>query len=249
MARLKGKTAVITGGSSGIGLATATLFIQEGAEVLITGRDQTRLDGAIAQLGSSATSLRCDQSQLADLDQLAATVAKQWGSLDILFINAGISEPCPSWQETASHFDLQININLKGPFFAVQKLLPMLQEGSSIIVNTSCLNQIAMEGMAVYSATKAGLRALVRIWALELASRKIRVNAIAPGPVETPIFNKLGLSPEQFEAMMAGVRARVPMHRYAQPEELAKAALFLASDEASFILGEELVVDGGMSIL
>lgn len=249
MGRLTGKTAVITGGTTGIGLATAALFVNEGAQVIITGQDQGRVEKAIERLGSKAKGVRADQSALVDLDQLVNQVKEQFGSLDILFLNAGVTMPAATPDETESQFDTQVAINLKGPFFVMQKLAPLLHEGGSVIANTSCLDQMGMPGMAVYSATKAGLRSLVRTWATELLDRKIRVNAIAPGPVNTPIYSKLGFPSEAVQAMATDIQAKVPLGRFGNPDEIAKAVLFLASDDSSFVLGEELVVDGGWAAL
>jgi NAD(P)-dependent dehydrogenase (short-subunit alcohol dehydrogenase family) len=249
MGRLQDKTAVVTGGTSGIGLATATLFINEGAKVIVTGQDRDRVEQTVGQLGSTAIGIEADQTSLADLDNLAAEVKKFFGKLDILFLNAGVTLPAATIDEYESHFETQVAINLKGPFFITQKLAPLMAEGASIVANTTCLDQMGMPGMAVYSATKAGLRSLVRTWAAEFLDRKIRVNAIAPGPINTPIYNKLGLPPEALQAMATDLQAKVPMRRFGNPDEIAKAVLFLASDDSSFMLGEELVVDGGWANL
>ena len=245
MTRLQGKTAVITGGTTGIGFATAALFLQAGAKVLITGQDEARLADAVAQLGNGVIGVQSNQRSLTDLDRLRSEVQAQFGQLDILFLNAGVTMPATTTDETEQHFETQIAINLKGPFFTVQKLVPLMREGGSIIANTSCLDQLGMPGMAVYSATKAGLRSLVRTWAAEFLDRKIRVNAVAPGPINTPIYGKLGFSPEALQTMAVEVQAKVPLNRFGDADEIAKAVLFLASDDSSFVLGEELVVDGG----
>jgi NAD(P)-dependent dehydrogenase (short-subunit alcohol dehydrogenase family) len=245
MGRLTGKTAVITGGTTGIGFATATLLIDEGARVVITGQDEGRIEEAVKQLGSEAIGIRANQTVLADLDQLVNQVKKRFNNLDILFLNAGVTMPAATLDEDENHFETQVAINLKGPFFVVQKFAPLMQEGGAIIANTTCLNQLGMPGMAIYSATKAGLRSLVRTWAAEFLDRGIRVNAVAPGPINTPIYGKLGFSPEALQTMATGVQAKVPLGRFGNPDEIAKAVLFLASNDSSFVLGEELVVDGG----
>lgn len=249
MTRLSGKTALITGGTSGIGLATAEQFVKEGAEVMITGQNAERLELAIAKIGNGATGIQSNQANTADLALLPERVKERFGRLDILFLNAGVVMPAGSADENENHFDEQIAINLKAPFFIMQQLLPLMGEGSSVIANTTCLDQMGMPGMAVYSASKAGLRSLVRTWAAEFVGRKIRVNAIAPGPVNTPIYRKLGFPDEALQAMAMDIQSKVPMGRFGNPEEIAKVVLFLASDESSYMLGEEIVVDGGWTAL
>jgi NAD(P)-dependent dehydrogenase (short-subunit alcohol dehydrogenase family) len=247
MSKLEGKVAVITGGSSGIGLATAQQFASEGAHVFITGRRQTELDAAVKQIGENATAIQGDVSNLEDLDRLYATVKQKQGRIDILFANAGGGEFAPLGSITEEHFDKLFNGNVKGLLFTVQKALPLLQDGGSIILNASIAGSKGIEGFSVYSATKAAVRSFARSWTNDLKQRRIRVNAISPGPIETPIFNKLGLTEVQVDQFKTGVVSAVPMGRAGQPDEIAKAALFLASDDSSYVTGIELVVDGGMA--
>lgn len=249
MLRLNSKTAVITGGTSGIGLATAQLFIAEGAKVIITGQNETRLAEATQSLGSNAMSVRANVMNLADLDQLAEQAKTVLNEIDVLFVNAGVAKATPFKDVTEASFDEEIAINLKGVFFTVQKLEPLMKEGSSIILATTCLNQTAMAGESVYSASKAAVRSLARSFSGELLERKIRVNAVAPGPIDTPIWSKMDLSKEVMEQAAQQVIGRTPVGRFGQPEEIAKAVLFLASDDSSFMLGEEILVDGGWATL
>jgi NAD(P)-dependent dehydrogenase (short-subunit alcohol dehydrogenase family) len=249
MARLSGKTALITGGTSGIGLATAELFIIEGAEVIITGQNQERLNQAVSTIGHRAIGLLVNQTDTNDAKSIANQVKARFEALDILFLNAGVTMPAATNDESEDRFDEQMTINLKAPFFIMQTLAPLMRSGSSVIANTSCLDRMGMPGMAVYAATKAGLRSLVRTWAAEFIERKIRVNAIAPGPINTPIYDKLGFTAEALQAMATDIQSKVPMGRFGNPEEIAKAVLFLASDESSYMLGEEIIVDGGWSAL
>jgi NAD(P)-dependent dehydrogenase (short-subunit alcohol dehydrogenase family) len=249
MTRLSGKTALITGGTSGIGLATAELFVKEGAEVIITGQNQERLNQAVSAIGHRVTGLLVNQTDTNDAKSIANQVKARFEALDILFLNAGVTMPAATNDESKERFDEQMTINLKAPFFIMQNLAPLMRSGSSVIANTSCLDQMGMPGMAVYAATKAGLRSLVRSWAAEFVGRKIRVNAIAPGPINTPIYGKLGFTAEALQAMATDIQSKVPMGRFGNPEEIAKAVLFLASDESSYMLGEEIVVDGGWAAL
>jgi NAD(P)-dependent dehydrogenase (short-subunit alcohol dehydrogenase family) len=245
--KLQGKVAVITGGNSGIGLATARRFVAEGAHVFITGRRQVELDEAVAQLGRNATGVPGDVSHLADLDRLFATVEQQQGRLDVLFANAGVGAVAPLGSITEEHFDKIFTINVKGVLFTVQKALPIFTDGGSIILNASIASSKGTEGFSVYSATKAAVRSFARSWTTDLRHRKIRVNVISPGPIETPIFNKAGLTREQSEAFKAGRVAAVPLGRIGTPDEVAKAAAFLAPDDSSYVTGIELFVDGGMA--
>ena len=248
MKRLEGKVAVVTGGSSGIGLATAQRFVEEGAYVFITGRRQGELDAAVKQIGkNNVTGVQGDVSNLADLDRLYATVKEQKGRIDILFANAGIIELAPIESITESHFDKILNVNVKGLLFTVQKALMLFQDGGSIILTSSNGGSKGFEGSSVYSATKASVRSFARTWTVDLKQRKIRVNAISPGPIDTPIFSTAVLTEEQIEQTKASLVASVPMGRMGSPDEIAKAATFLASDDSSFITGIELFVDGGMT--
>jgi len=247
MTKLAGKIALITGGNSGMGLATAQLFAREGAHVIITGRRQKDLDAATASIGSKATGIAGDVSNMADLDRLFAAIKSQFGSLDIVFANAGFGELAPLGSVTEDHFDRQFTTNVKGLFFTVQKALPLLKDGSSIILNASIAASKGMEAFSVYSATKAAVRSFARGWTTDLKARRIRVNAISPGPIDTPIFGKMGLSDEQASGFKQALPSMVPLGRIGHPDDIAKAALFLASDDSSFISGIELTVDGGMA--
>lgn len=247
MSLLQGKVAVITGGNSGIGLATAKRFVDEGAFVFITGRRQAELDSAVKSIGRNIVAIRADVSNLDDLDRLYKEVATQKGKIDILFANAGIVEPVTTPQVTPEHYDRTFDINARGAYFTVQKALPLLNDGASIILNGSGAWQKGIPIYSTYSATKAALRSFVRTWTTEFAPRGIRSNMISPGPVETPIID--GQFPGNKEAA-DGLRAQfnqmIPMKRMGRPEEIAAAALFLASDESSFISGIDLPVDGGL---
>ncbi|MCU0238082.1 MAG: SDR family oxidoreductase [Pyrinomonadaceae bacterium] len=247
MSKLNGKIAVITGGSSGIGLATAQTFIKEGAKVVITGRKQETIDEALALLGENAFGVRGDVANLADLDTLFATVKEKFGGIDVLFVNAGVAFFAPLEASSEEFFDQIMNINVKGAYFTVQKALPILHDGASVVLTTSVVNQIGMENASVYSATKAALRSLARTLSAELVGRGIRVNAVSPGPIETPIFSKTGMPQEALDEFGASVIQQVPMKRMGKADEVANAVLFLASADSSFILGSEIVVGGGMS--
>jgi NAD(P)-dependent dehydrogenase (short-subunit alcohol dehydrogenase family) len=243
--KLEGKVAIITGGNSGIGFATARRFVAEGAHVFITGRRQAELDEAVAQIGKHVTGVQGDVSNLADLDRLFATVKQQKDRLDVLFANAGVGEFAPLGSISEEHFNKVFNVNVKGLLFTVQKALPIIPDGGSIILNGSIGASKGTEGLSVYSATKAAVRSFARCWTTDLRHRKIRVNVISPGPTETPIFNKAGLTREQMDEFKASLGAGVPLGRIGTPDEVAKAAVFLASDDSSYITGIELFVDGG----
>jgi NAD(P)-dependent dehydrogenase (short-subunit alcohol dehydrogenase family) len=246
MKKLEGKVAVVTGGNSGIGLATAKRFVAEGAYVFITGRRQAELDAAVKQIGSNVTGVQGDVSKLADLDRLYAAVKQQKGRLDIVFANAGGGEFAPLGAITEEHFDKTFNANVKGVLFTVQKALPLLADGSSIILNASIVSIKGMASFSVYSATKAAVRSFARSWTVDLKERKIRVNAISPGPIDTPAISGLAQNnQEQVNQLKAGLVSIIPLGRMGTPDEIAKAAVFLASDDSSFITGIELFVDGG----
>lgn len=247
MSKLKGKVAVITGGNSGIGLATAQRFAAEGAHVFITGRRQSELDDAVKLIGENVTAVQGDVSNLADLDRLYSIVKKHKGRIDILFANAGGGEFAPLGSITEEHFDKTFNINVKGLLFTVQKALPLFQDGGSIILNASIVATKGTEAFSVYSATKAAVRSFARTWTVDLKHRKIRVNAISPGPIDTPGLSGLAETEEQGEQIKAGFASTVPLGRLGTPDEIAKAAVFLASDDSSFITGIELFVDGGVA--
>ena len=244
--KLSGKIALVTGGSSGLGFATAKRFISEGAHVFITGRRQSELDAAAKELGANATAIRSDISRLTDLDQLFATIKAQRGRLDILFANAGGGAFASLEQVTEEHFDRYFGINVKGTLFTVQKALPLMSAGSAIVLNGSMVSVKGMPAFGVYAATKAALRSFARTWASDLKPRQIRVNVVAPGTIVTPGYkNELGLTDEQIAGMAAQVAATTPSGRTGTPDEIAKAVVFLASDDASYVNGIELFVDGG----
>ncbi len=244
--KLSGKIALVTGGSSGLGFATAMRFLAEGAYVFITGRRQAELDAAVKELGSNVTAIRGDISSLADLDRLFAIIKEQTGRLEGLFANAGLGEFAPLGQITEAHFDKTFGINVKGTLFTVQKGLPLMPDGAAIVMNASMVSSKGLPAFSVYAATKAALRSFARTWAVDLKDRKIRVNVISPGTVVTPAYkNELGLSDKQIEEFTAQAAAVTPLGRAGTPDEIAKAVVFLASDDSSFITGIELFVDGG----
>jgi NAD(P)-dependent dehydrogenase (short-subunit alcohol dehydrogenase family) len=245
MARLTGKVAVVTGGNSGIGLATAKRFSEEGAKVVITGRDQKTLDAAVKTIGGDVVALRSDVSKLADLDKLYKTVSEKFGKIDVLFANAGIAKFAPVTESNEALFDETFDVNVKGVYFAIQKALP-LNDGASIIINSSVVNETGAAGASVYAATKAAVRSLARTLTTELVDRNIRVNVVSPGPIQTPIFGRTGLSKEQIDGFTRDIVAKVPMKRLGKPEEVADAVLFLATPESSYITGVDINVDGGM---
>jgi NAD(P)-dependent dehydrogenase (short-subunit alcohol dehydrogenase family) len=244
-----GKVAVITGGNSGIGLATARRFVSEGAKVAILGRDPTTLETAVSELGDAAIGVAGDVQSLQDLDRFYETVKRDFGSIDLLFVNAGVAKMRPLEAVDEKHFDELFAVNVKGAYFTVQKALPLMNDGGTIVLNTSIANQLGNPTMSVYAASKAALRSLVRTFSAELVERGIRVNAISPGPIETPIYGRLDLPPEAQEEMAAAFTEQVPLKRFGAAEEVANAVLFLSSSESSFVLGHELVVDGGMTQL
>jgi NAD(P)-dependent dehydrogenase (short-subunit alcohol dehydrogenase family) len=245
--KLEGKVAVITGGNSGMGLATAKLFVREGAYVYITGRRQAELDAAVKEIGSNVTAVRGDVSDLADLDRLYATVREKHGRVDVVFANAGAGELVPITDVTEAHFDKLFDINVKGLLFTVQKALPLMPDGGSVILNGSIAGYTGSEAFSVYSATKAAVRSFARGWTNDLKGRKIRVNTLSPGPIDTPILDGLGRNQAEVEQVKAGLASKVPLGRLGNPEEIAKVALFLASDDSSFVTGIDLTVDGGMA--
>lgn len=245
MKRLKNKTAVITGGTTGIGFATAEQFIQEGARVIITGRNEARLQDAVEQLGQDAIALKADVRSPSELDTLATRVKEEFGSLDILFANAGIGYFSPLEQVDEKFYDDQFDINVKGVFFTVQKLAGLLNEGASVILNASAVNAKGVPTGSIYFATKAAVRSFARSLAAELGSRKIRVNAISPGIVRTEFQGKLDLPEEASEGFIDLVKQAAPLHREGEVTEIAKAAIFLAGDESSYMTAADLVVDGG----
>ena len=246
MRKLANKVAIVTGGSSGIGLATAQRFIADGAEVVITGRNQEALNAAVAKLGDRATGIHGDVANLKDLDRLFAQVQEQFGRVDVLFANAGIAPLAPFETVTEEDFDSLFNTNVRGLFFTIQKALPLLSKGSSVILNASVVAQSGLPTTTVYSATKAAVRSLGRTLAAELSPRGIRVNVVSPGLIETPFWGKVGLSQDEVDAFGAQVVQQTPLGRPGKPEEIAATAAFLASDDASFFTGADLVADGGL---
>lgn len=244
--RLEGKIAVITGGSSGIGLATAQLFVKEGAYVFICGRRQSELELALNQIGKNVTGVQCDVSILADLDRLYDMV-KQRGQIDVLFANAGVWEFLPLGEITEAHFDKTFKINVKGLLFTVQKALPLFRDGGSIILNSSIGGSKGVEGLSVYHATKAAIRSFARSWTVDLKSRRIRFNAISPGPIETPGLEHALQGKQDAEKLKTSFLDTIPLGRFGNPDEVARAVSFLASDDSSYITGIELCVDGGMA--
>jgi NAD(P)-dependent dehydrogenase (short-subunit alcohol dehydrogenase family) len=247
MGKLSGKVAVITGGNSGMGLATASLFVEEGAQVVITGRRKKDTEEAAKSIGKNVEAVVGDVANLADLDKLHDHIAKKYGRVDIVFANAGVGALTPFGQVTEEQFDQVFDVNVKGTFFTVQKLMDLIPDGGSIILNGSVAGSKGLEAFSAYSATKAALRSFARTWTTDLKARKIRVNVLAPGPIDTPIFGKTGMSDEQVEGFKSQMAQLVPLGRMGGVDEIAKPALFLASDDSSFITGIELSVDGGMA--
>ena len=246
MKRLEGKVAVITGGNSGIGLASAKRLQEEGARVAIAGRSQKTLEDAVRSIGNGVLALKADVSKLAEIDEIYKAVSKKLGKIDILFVNAGVAKFAPLADTSESLYDENFSTNTKGAFFTIQKALPYLNDGASIILNTSVVDSIGAVNASAYAATKAALRSLARTAAAELVGRGIRVNTVAPGPIETPIFGKTGLPQEVVDEFAKSVIDQVPMKRFGQPEEVAGVVAFLASQDASYITGVEINVDGGM---
>ena len=246
--KLSGKVALITGGSSGLGLATAKRFVAEGAYVFISGRRQGALESVVKEIGSNGTAVRADNSNLVDLDRLFAAIKEQKGRLDVLFANADLGQFRPLGQITEVHFDKTFNINVKGTLFTLQKALPLVKEGAAIVINASIASIKGMAAFGVYAASKAALRSFARTWSVDLKDRRIRVNVVSPGTVVTPGYkNELGLSDQQIEMLEAQAAADAPLGRAGTPDAIAKAVLFLASDDSSYINGIELFVDGGLS--
>jgi NAD(P)-dependent dehydrogenase (short-subunit alcohol dehydrogenase family) len=245
MNKLEGKIAVITGGSSGIGLATAKRFVTEGAYVFVTGRRQTELNVAVRDIGKNVTDVQGDVSNLADLDRLYSIVKQQKGHIDILFANAGLGEFATLEKISEAHFDKTFDVNVKGLLFTVQKAVPLFRDGGSIILNSSIAASKGVEGFSVYSASKAAVRSFARTWTVDLRHHNIRVNAISPGPIDTPAFSDLMQNEEHSRQLKKDLVSNVPLRRMGTPDEVAKVATFLASDQSSYVTGIELFVDGG----
>ncbi|GAA3520683.1 SDR family oxidoreductase [Aquimarina addita] len=247
MKKLENKVAVITGANSGIGLATAKLYLKEGAKVVLSGRRQEALDEVAKQLEGDFITVKADVSVAAENKALISAATAKYGKIDILFLNAGIAPPTPAHEVTEEHYDTLFNTNVKGPILAVKEALPNIQDGGTILFTNSIVHQKGFEGLGIYSATKGALRAYQRVLTSEVKTRGIRVNSIAPGPIDTPIYGKMGLPDDVVEEMGKGFAQQVPLGRFGTSEEIAKTALFLASEDASYINGIEIEVDGGLS--
>ena len=244
--KLESKHAAITGGNSGIGLAIARAFRNEGAEVAILGRDGATLKDAVAELGPGTVATQGDVSNLADLDRFYSEIDQAFSGLDLLVVNAGVYSASALDETTPEFFDRMSAVNFRGAFFTVQRALPLLRESASVILVTSTINESGVPGLAVYAATKAAVRSLARGLAAELMPRKIRVNALSPGIIDTPIFGRLGMEDQQVEGLKSDLEGQVPMGRLGTPDEIARAAVFLASDDSSYMTGCELPVSGGL---
>lgn len=249
MRNFEGKVAVVTGGNSGIGLATAKELAANGAKVVIAGRDQKTLDEAVVSIGANTFGVKTDVSKLNDLDNLFDETNKKFGKIDILFVNAGIAKFAPLAESDEALFDEIVGINFKGSYFTVKNSLPFLNDGASIIFTTTVAAKKGMAGASIYAASKSAIHSLTKIFAAELVGRGIRVNAVSPGPIETPIFDRMGAPDEAKKEMKASLATQVPMKRLGTMEEVAKTVAFLASDDSSFITGVEIDVDGGMGQL
>lgn len=246
MKNLEKKVALITGGNSGIGYAAAAEFVERGAKVIITGRNKEALMKAENEL--NVTGIVADQGNLKSIDNLVAEVAAKYGKIDIVFLNAGVASFAPLESASEEHYDSIMNVNVKGVYFTLQKLLPILNDGGSVIFNTSINASVGMPNSGVYAASKAALLSLNRVFATELAPRNIRINAVSPGPVETPLYGKLGLQKEEVEGFGTILGEKILLKRFGKASEIAKTVAFLASDDASFITGTEIVVDGGLIV-
>ena len=245
MGKLDGKVAVVTGGNSGIGLAAAKRLVADGAYVFITGRRQRELDVAVEQVGRNVTGVQGDVSNVGDLDRLFSTVKQLKGSIDVLFANAGVAEAAPLGEITEEQYERVFGINVKGTLFTVQRALPLFSDGASVILTSSIVGSKGFAGRSVYSATKAALRSFARTWTTDLKARRIRVNVISPGAIDTPGLQ--GLSQRDSEGLSELYRDRVPLGRVGRPEDIASAVSFLASDDSSYVAGTELFVDGGLA--
>ncbi len=247
MGKLDGKIALVTGGNSGIGLATAKRFVNEGAYVYITGRREAELQAAVKEIGKNVTGVQGDVAKVSDLDRLFAQIKKEKGRLDIVFANAGIATYAPMGTITEEHFDSIFNVNVKGLLFTVQKALALMPDGGAIVLNASIVGSKGLPANSVYSATKAALRSFARTWTTDLKERRIRVNAVSPGPIDTPGLRDLVASSGAGEDRLKMISGLVPLGRLGTPDEIAKAVVFLASDDSSYVTGVELFVDGGFA--
>ena len=247
MDRLEGKIALVTGGTSGIGLATAKRFVGEGAYVFITGRRDRELAAAVKEIGRNVTGVQGDMSSLGDLDRLFAQIKREKGKLDVVFANAGVAKYAPFGRITEDDYDSIFDVNVKGVLFTVQKALPLMPDGASVILNASVVASKGLTANSVYSATKAAVRSFARTWTTDLKDRRIRVNAVSPGPIDTPGLNDLAASAGGGEQRLKTIASGVPLGRLGRPDEIAKAVVFLASDDASYVTGAELFVDGGFA--
>jgi NAD(P)-dependent dehydrogenase (short-subunit alcohol dehydrogenase family) len=247
--KLSNKIALVTGGTSGVGLEAARLFREEGATVVIVGQDPARLQSAAAELGEGVTALRGDLSSPAQIDNIMEQIHQTLGRLDVLFANAGMGLAAPLEAVTEDQIDRQFGVNFKGVFFAIQKAVPLMAEGGSIVLTTSYLNEVGTPGLSILSASKAAVRSLARTLGAELAPRGIRINALSPGAISTPFTAKLGLSEKQLNEVAAATKDKIPLYRFAEAVEIANAAVFLASDDSSYMTGSEMVVDGGLTQL
>ena len=247
MDRLEGKIALVTGGTSGIGLATAKRFVGEGAYVFITGRRDRELAAAVKEIGRNVTGVQGDMSSLGDLDRLFAQIKREKGKLDVVFANAGVAKYAPFGTITEDDYDSIFDVNVKGVLFTVQKALPLMPDGASVILNASVVASKGLTANSVYSATKAAVRSFARTWTTDLKDRRIRVNAVSPGPIDTPGLNDLAASTGGGEQRLKMIASGVPLGRLGRPDEIAKAVVFLASDDASYVTGAELFVDGGFA--
>ena len=245
MNKLKGKIALVTGGNSGIGLATAKLYKDNGAQVIITARSQDTFEKAKAEYGSVFDIVRTDISQPQELDRLYTHIKEKYGKLDVLFANAGIAKFAPTTESTPEFFDAQFSTNVRGLFFTVQKALPLLSPGSAVVLNASVAAVKGIAGSSVYSATKAAVRSFARSWTAEIPVTSVRFNVLSPGPIETPIFEKTGMSPKEVGEFTTNMAATVPIKRLGRAEEMANVALFLASEDSSYIAGADITADGG----
>jgi NAD(P)-dependent dehydrogenase (short-subunit alcohol dehydrogenase family) len=245
--KLTNKIALVTGGTSGIGLAAAELFQREGAQVVVVGTDKDRLKATATALGDSGFAIAADLRQPAEIDRIVDEVRQRYGRIDILYANAGLGRAAPLEAVTEEQIDEQFDLNFKGLFFTIQKAVPLMAKGGSIVLTTSFLNSKGTPGLSILSATKAAVRSLARTLGAELAPRGIRINAVSPGPISTPFAGKLGLSEQELKAFAEGVEGQVPLQRFGEADEVARAALFLASDDSAYVTGTEIVVDGGLS--